>query len=439
MVKNRLIRNKLLLMAVILIAMLAMSGCRTRITNNSEVSNIYRDEEGIISETYQERRDELGLSTADRPIIPDLGGEEDPDDFDTSEEINLDYQKEEEEEPEQPKEETDKNKSTNNSSGTGTGTGRGTGGTGINNTSFTVKFNPGKEGKFIGKKKGEVQEKTVPKDTSVTMLSDVDVSRDGYKLSGWKDGDGKKVASGTSVKITKNVTYTAQWKKIEKPKAKYKVTFNDGKGNVLKEMEVEQGKAAAPPSDPALRGYKFSGWDQDFSIVNSDLNITAKWGKGDDLYEYWDEEFKEKTKSITVLPRCFVDGESPAFGTFVQDCKAYVSPKPDYYSSPDCECVIVFMDELKEEASEDEKKEWEQNRDDIIEKYKSFADTNNLLIISKYNSSEDKNMLAHKIAIVNWLHNGVEGLNQAEAETDLGESTTIYYPVTTTPQTPQTP
>ena len=96
MKRNGLFWNKFLLLAVILIAMLAMSGCRTRISNNSEVSNIYRDEDGIITETYQERRDELGLSTAEKPILPDFGSEEDPDDFDTSEDINFDYQEEEE-------------------------------------------------------------------------------------------------------------------------------------------------------------------------------------------------------------------------------------------------------------------------------------------------------------------------------------------------------
>ena len=70
--RNRLL-NKYLLLAVIFIAMLAMSGCRTRITNNNEVSNVYYDEDGFLTETYQMRRDELGLSTAEKPILPDLG------------------------------------------------------------------------------------------------------------------------------------------------------------------------------------------------------------------------------------------------------------------------------------------------------------------------------------------------------------------------------
>ena len=92
--RNRLL-NKYLLLAVIFIAMLAMSGCRTRITNNNEVSNVYYDEDGFLTETYQMRRDELGLSTAEKPILPDLGSGDTEDDFDSAEDSNFNYEPEE--------------------------------------------------------------------------------------------------------------------------------------------------------------------------------------------------------------------------------------------------------------------------------------------------------------------------------------------------------
>ena len=89
--------SKYLLLALILVAVFVLPGCRTRLTNNSEVSNIQYDEDGYMSDMYQMRRDELGLSTAERPLLPDFGSGEtdDNDNFGEGEEINYnpeDYQ-----------------------------------------------------------------------------------------------------------------------------------------------------------------------------------------------------------------------------------------------------------------------------------------------------------------------------------------------------------
>ncbi len=63
----------------------------------------------------------------------------------------------------------------------------------------------------------------------------------------------------------------------------YTVTFYNMDGTiVLLTVEVIEGGAASPPVAPIIEGYEFSGWDQDFSIINSDLNITAIYTKIDD-------------------------------------------------------------------------------------------------------------------------------------------------------------
>jgi uncharacterized repeat protein (TIGR02543 family) len=55
----------------------------------------------------------------------------------------------------------------------------------------------------------------------------------------------------------------------------YTVNFVDYDGTVLKTQTVESGKSATAPADPTRDGYKFTGWDKDFSSVTSNLTVTA--------------------------------------------------------------------------------------------------------------------------------------------------------------------
>lgn len=48
-------------------------------------------------------------------------------------------------------------------------------------------------------------------------------------------------------------------------------------GSVFKVDSVEYGSSAVAPEDPEREGYKFLGWDTDFSVVTSDLVIYAKY------------------------------------------------------------------------------------------------------------------------------------------------------------------
>lgn len=120
-------------------------------------------------------------------------------------------------------------------------------------------------------------------------------TRSGYTFKGW-DKDFKKVKSDLKV--------TAQWKKNADPKptpptptpvTKYKVTFTDGQGTTLSEQEVEEGKAATAPAEPSREGYKFTGWDADFSKIDADLTVNALW-----------EEIKPTPNTYKVT---FTDGQ----------------------------------------------------------------------------------------------------------------------------------
>ena len=59
------------------------------------------------------------------------------------------------------------------------------------------------------------------------------------------------------------------------PETIYKVTFLDINGNVIVVREVEKGQAAVAPSAPEVEGYRFTGWDTDFSKVEQDLTVKA--------------------------------------------------------------------------------------------------------------------------------------------------------------------
>jgi len=55
----------------------------------------------------------------------------------------------------------------------------------------------------------------------------------------------------------------------------YTVTFVDWDGTVLKTQTVNENTAAIAPAAPARAGYAFTGWDKTFSNVTSDLTVTA--------------------------------------------------------------------------------------------------------------------------------------------------------------------
>ena len=57
----------------------------------------------------------------------------------------------------------------------------------------------------------------------------------------------------------------------------FTVTFVDHDGTVLKTETVESGKSAIAPTDPTRDGYTFTGWDNSFDNVTTDLTVTAQY------------------------------------------------------------------------------------------------------------------------------------------------------------------
>ncbi|MGJ8640897.1 MAG: InlB B-repeat-containing protein [Opitutaceae bacterium] len=112
--------------------------------------------------------------------------------------------------------------------------------------------------------------------------------------------------------ITSDLIVTAQYLPV------HTVTFNlvDKSTGVLGALEqqiVDGAWAAAPSPTPSL-GWFFDGWDSDFNLVRTDLNVTALYvidsrdDDGDNILDWWEEAFFMTTEIADELSDSDGDG-----------------------------------------------------------------------------------------------------------------------------------
>ena len=91
-----------------------------------------------------------------------------------------------------------------------------------------------------------------------------------------------------------------KWKDftIVESTAIYNVTFINDDGMKLSEQEVTAGFAAVPPTPPTKVGYHFTGWDKDYSKVESDMIIMAQF----EIDEYT-VTFHDMNPSVVIATR----------------------------------------------------------------------------------------------------------------------------------------
>ena len=85
---------------------------------------------------------------------------------------------------------------------------------------------------------------------------------------------------------TGNITYIATYN----AHPTFTVTFVDYDGTVIAEEAVVVNKAATAPANPVRPGYRFMGWDTDFSAVTEDITVTATYREIAPMEQYG--EFK---------------------------------------------------------------------------------------------------------------------------------------------------
>ena len=60
-------------------------------------------------------------------------------------------------------------------------------------------------------------------------------------------------------------------------KQTFSVVFNDWDGTSLSNQSIEYGQNAVAPSNPSRTGYKFTGWDKEFTNITANLTVTAQY------------------------------------------------------------------------------------------------------------------------------------------------------------------
>lgn len=90
---------------------------------------------------------------------------------------------------------------------------------------------------------------------------------EGYELENWTNYN-----PVTGLTVMENVTVTATFKQTM-----YHVIFVDYDDTVLKEEDVLYKATATAPADPTREGYTFTGWNQDFSSVTSNITVKATY------------------------------------------------------------------------------------------------------------------------------------------------------------------
>ena len=126
---------------------------------------------------------------------------------------------------------------------------------------YTVSYQPGTHGTFATQTTKNLAygdpTPTAPKPTGEV----------GWVFAGWSP-----VPSAT---VTGSRVYVAQW--IEDQSVNLVVQFVDWDNTLLKSQMVPFGGNASAPKDPTREGYIFTGWDQDYINITTDLTITAQY------------------------------------------------------------------------------------------------------------------------------------------------------------------
>ena len=118
---------------------------------------------------------------------------------------------------------------------------------------------------------------TIGAKTSAAYSTTNTATRTGYTFKGWS-ADKNATTGAADFTLTFNQTLYAVWEINS-----YTVTFKDSDGTTLKTQTVTYGGSANAPIVPAKPGegdvcqYTFSGWDQAFTNVTSDLTVTAQY------------------------------------------------------------------------------------------------------------------------------------------------------------------
>ena len=165
---------------------------------------------------------------------------------------------------------------------------------------------------------------------------------EGYTFLRWSDGN---TDNPRTIQVTSDTTLTAEFA-IE---GGCLVTFVDWDGTVLSSVSVVSGDAATAPADPIREGYTFIGWDKDFSVVADHMTITAQYQINRYRVRFFDDDTLLKTDSVEYQSAAIAPanpyhegytftGWDQAFDSITSDLDVYAM----YEMGEDREMTIVF-------------------------------------------------------------------------------------------------
>ena len=122
--------------------------------------------------------------------------------------------------------------------------------------------------KFINAKGEVVSEQLVFRGDNAVPPADEEMAVDGYRFTGEFDKSFENITADTEI--------TGVYVKL------HKVTFYNGKNEIISVQEVENGADAVEPSEAEreVSGYIFSKWDIAFTNVTRDINVYGVYVKG---------------------------------------------------------------------------------------------------------------------------------------------------------------
>lgn len=427
-------KKRIMLLVSTVMMIVLLCGCRTRLTNNTEVESTIADESGMMTETYQLRRDELGIPVAEPPLFMGSGSddeeeEEDWEEYDEEEEEDWEDEEEEEEDWEDEEDEEDGDQPARTSTPSYRPHSTGSWNPSTPQTSYvTAKLD-------LNAKDAKCSRSSVSVKKGYTYGALPVPTRTDYDFEGWytaKKG-GSKVSSTTKVTTDKTHTLYAHWKKTEKKK--YTITF-DGNGEEDEvtlsstEISVEEGGNYGDLPTAKRKKYSFSGWFTEASggtqitkktkfTANKDQTLYAHWEH--DPYKWWKDEFEKSANGIdgesesSYLIDEDSEGDADKADSFLKECRIR---KTEEGSEP--AVIIKFIKKYDEEKAEAE-------AEALHEKYSETAADAKIIIVSTdaiYGGNEEK--LLYMLTMLSDVYGSGYDLYEAEYDLYEGNSVSMY-------------
>lgn len=167
---------------------------------------------------------------------------------------------------------------------------------------LTISIQPSNGGSVMLTWKGDGNDAVLPTKEVAYLVTPTD----GYFFDGWT-GDVNSSDSKVLFELSGNMTVTANFSKAVEQPDTYTVTFQDWDGTTLKIETVNSGEAATAPEAPIRTGYTFTGWDQSFDVVTSDLVVTAQYTQktADEILEDAKELDPSDTEKVEDLEEIY--------------------------------------------------------------------------------------------------------------------------------------